>query len=104
MEPHYEPIRRLLERVRSRYRALEMLLTVTRAALSLSAVVVFAMAAHELVAVVTVSPLSLVAVGDVAVLAAAIVVVWAVQPLRTPHSERHLARFVEERLPSLDDR
>jgi len=104
MEPQYEPIRRLLERVRSRYRALEVSRTVIRVALALSAVVAFALAAHALVAVVTASPLSLVAVGVFAVLAAAIVVVWAVQPLRTRHSDRHLARFVEERLPSLDDR
>src|SRR6476660_7524572 len=100
MEPQYEPFGRLLDRVRSRSRPPAVCRTVSRAGWALSAVVALALAAHALVAVVTASPLSLVAVGVFAVLAAAIVVVWAVQPLRTRHSDRHLARFVEERLPS----
>jgi hypothetical protein len=104
MELQYGPIRRLLERVRSRYRALEVLRAVIRAALSLSAVVVFALAVQTLVAVATQSPVMLVAVGVLAVLSAAAALVWALRPLRTGHSDRRLARFVEERVPSLDDR
>jgi hypothetical protein len=93
MEPQYEPIRRLLERVRSRYRALEVSRTVIRVALALSAVVAFALAAHALVAGVTASPLSLVAVGVFGVLAAA-VVVWAVQRCGRGTPDGHRA-FVE---------
>ena len=65
---------------------------------------VFALAAHALAGFWTQSPLTLLVVGVVAVLGGASAVVWALRPLRTRHSDRHLARFVEERVPSLDDR
>ena len=104
MDLQYEPIRHLLERVRSRYRALEVSRAVIRAALSVSAVVALALAIHKLAAIATQSLAVVVAVGAVALLAVAAAIVWAVRPLRTRHSDRHLARFVEERVPSLDDR
>jgi len=104
MELQYEPIRRLLDQVRSRYRALEVSRVVIRSALSVSAVVLLTLSAHALAVVATQSPLAVVAVWIVAVLVVAAVLMWAVRPLRTRHSDRHLARFIEERVPSLDDR
>jgi hypothetical protein len=104
MELQYESIRQLLERVRLRYRAVEVSRAIVRGGLSVSAVVVFVLAAHALAVAAIPSPLVLLAIGGVALVSAAVAVLWAVRPLRTRYSDRHLARFVEERVPSLDDR
>jgi len=104
MELHDEAIRRLLDSVRSRYRALEVSRAVVRGALSVSAVVVLALGAHALAVATAQSPLVMILVAAFAVLAATSAVVWSVRPLRARPGDRHIARFVEEHVPALDDR
>ena len=104
MELQYESIRQLLERVRSRYRALEVSRAIVRSGLSVSAVVVVVLVAYALAVAAMPSPLLLTAIGGVGLMSAAGAIWWSVRPLRTQHSDRHLARFVEERVPALDDR
>jgi hypothetical protein len=104
MELHYESIRRLLARVRARCRALEVWRAVTRAAWWSAAALGIAVAAALLVSAGLRSPWTFVAIGAVAIVAVAAAVVRAVVPLKERPSDLRLARFVEERVPSLDDR
>ena len=101
---HYEAIRRLLAHVRSRYRAVKVWRAVTRAAWWSVAVVGVAVVAMLLGSAALRSPWTLIAIAGIAILTAAAAVVRAVLPLRRRPSDRRLARFVEERVPSLDDR
>ena len=103
MERQYEPIRRLLQRVRARYRALSMLDAAMRAALAMSAVVGVALAAWPVVSLDGRSPLALACVGGVALVLAAGAAVWGLLPLRDRPSDLQVARFIEERVPALDD-
>src|SRR5215510_1344227 len=104
MDRHYEPIRCLLDLVRARYRALTMCRAVVRAALAVSAVVGLSLAAASLAALATETPWLIAGVGAVALLTALTGVVWGVMPLRHVPSDIRIARFIEERVPSLDDR
>src|SRR4051812_6112333 len=99
MDLQYEPIRRLLENVRARYRAVEVCRAIVRAMLVASAIVAAALAAAPLVS----SPIVLIAIAAVAIVAAAGAGGWALLPLRARPSDAQVARFVEERVPSLDD-
>jgi hypothetical protein len=104
MELQYESIRRLLARVRSRLRAVEVSRAVSRAALAAAATVFLAVLANLLASRASPSPWAFLTIGVIAILTAAGVIVWAVLPLRQRPSDLRLARFVEERVPSLDDR
>ena len=100
MDLQYEPIRRLLENVRARYRAVAVCRAIVRAALMASAIVAAGLVASPLVS----SPIVLIAIAVVAIGAAAGAAGWALLPLRARPSDAQVARFVEERVPSLDDR
>ena len=77
---------------------------IVRAALSVSAVVGLSLAAASIASRVVRSPLALVVVAAIAVVLAASAMVWALLPLRQRPSDLRVARFVEEQVPSLDDR
>jgi hypothetical protein len=104
MELQYEPIRRLLATVRSRYRAVATYHAIARGALLASAVIGLSLAAASVASLGARSPLALAVIAAIAVLVAAGAVVWALLPLRERPSDLRVARFVEERVPSLDDR
>ena len=120
MELQYEPIRRLLATVRARYRAvamyhaiarafaryraLSMFDAVVRAALAISGVVGVALAAWSVASLDGRSPLTLACVGGVAFALAAGAAAWGLLPLRDVPSDLQMARFIEERVPDLDDR
>jgi len=104
MDLQYAPIRRLLDRVRARYRAIEMCHAIVRGALLASAVIGLSLAAASVASLAAKSPLALAAIAALALLLAAGAVVWALLPLRERPSDLRVARFVEERVPSLDDR
>jgi hypothetical protein len=104
MDRQYEPIRRLLALVRARYRALTMYRAIVRAALAASAIVGLSVAAASLASLVTETPWPLAAVGGIALLAVLAAVVWGLMPLRHTPSDTAVARFIEERVPALDDR
>jgi hypothetical protein len=104
MELQYEPIRRLLAIVRTRYRSVAMYHAIARGALLASAVIGLSLAAASVASLAARSPLALAAIAAAALLSAAAAVVWAVLPLRERPSDLRVARFVEERVPSLDDR
>src|SRR5579872_4598876 len=104
MDRQYEPIWRLIEAVRSRYRAMAVAQVVVRAAWSISAVVAAVLAAYVFVTLVRQSSTVLVAVAVLALAAIGLSVAWAIRPLRVRHSDRRFARLVEEHVPSLDDR
>jgi len=104
MDLQYEPIRRLLDSVRARHRAVAVCHALVRAALLASAVIGLSLAAASVASVAAKSPLALAVIAALALLAAAGAVVWAMLPLRDHPSDLRVARFVEERVPSLDDR
>ena len=104
LDQQYEPIRRLLARVRSRYRAIAVCHAIVRAALAASAVVGLALAAASVASLAARSPIALAVVAASAVVLSGGAVVWALLPLRQRPSDLKVARFVEERVPSLDDR
>jgi hypothetical protein len=98
---HYEPIRHVLRRVRSRWRTLCVLKASVRAMLAASAVVGVALIAAR---GIDRAPLALALVGAAALLFVAAGIVWGCLPLRHVPDDVRLARFIEERVPSLDDR
>jgi uncharacterized protein DUF4175 len=104
MDRQYEPIHRLLALVRARYRALTMCRAIVRAALAASAVVGLSVAAASLASLATVTPWPLAAVGGIALVTALAAVAWGLLPLRHKPSDTAVARFIEERVPALDDR
>jgi len=103
-----ERIQRLLQRVRSRRRGVEWLRAITRAALGVSLVVGVAIVAARALTLLSVgalrTPVTIVTAG-VATLGAAIAVLcWNLRPLAARPSDRRIARLIEERVPSLEDR
>src|SRR5262249_21989264 len=100
----YESIRRLLARVRSRHRAVEVSQAVTRAAWWSAAALALAIAVTLLVSAVLRSPWTSIAIGGIALLAVTVALVRAFLPLRHRPGDLQLARLVEERVSSLDDR
>jgi hypothetical protein len=98
---HYDAIRHVLQRVRSRWRTLSVLQASMRGTLAASVVVAAALiAAREIGR----APMALVLVGALALLCIAAVVIWASLPLRHVPDDGRVARFIEERTPALDDR
>src|SRR5262245_42031897 len=101
MTEQYQPIARLLERVRVRWRRLVVFRATTRAAL-LGAVtlLVFGLAAS----LTARAPFALAALGILAVLFVVASVVWGLHPIRESPSDARIARFIEERKTELDER
>ncbi len=104
MDRQYEPIRRFLQRVRARLRALSALDAAARAALALSAVVAVALAVWSLASLGGRSPIALASLLGVVLVLAASALVWGLLPLRGAPTDAQLARFIEEQVPALDDR
>jgi hypothetical protein len=97
----FESALELIARVRARWRRLVLLQSTVRAALGASAVLGLTLL---VAAWTTRTPLVLVGVVTAAVLALVAVLVWAFRPARDVPSDARVARFVEEREESLDDR
>ncbi len=98
---HYDAIRHILQRVRSRWRTLCLLQASTRGALAASAVLGAALVASHWM---DRAPVALALVGAAALLLVAAAVIWIGLPLRHVPDDRRIARFIEERAPTLDDR
>src|SRR5579859_2389356 len=94
-------IRELIDRVRRRWRTLRALQVSARVALAVLAVLVVWLVASRWTAG---APYRLAALAFLAVAAIAVVVIRGFWPLRRAPDDRHVARFIEEREPSLDDR
>src|SRR5436309_56766 len=101
---HYEQIRELLHRVRSRWKARSIFLAAVRGSLAASAVLGVALILAHGGRWAGSSPIALAAAGFVAFGLVVAAIVWGVAPLRHTPSDARLARFIEERTPSLDDR
>jgi hypothetical protein len=101
MSEQFQPIRELLDRVSARWRRVVLLDMTMRAALALSLVLALAFAVSFLT---TRSPIVLGIVGLIAVASSAGAMVWAAWPARHTPSDKAIARFIEERNSSLDER
>ncbi|MGE3955670.1 MAG: DUF4175 family protein [Vicinamibacterales bacterium] len=101
MSEQFAPIQELLNRVRARWRRLVLLEVTTRAALAGTVIIGFALVISRWL---TQSPVALSVLAVAAVLAGLAAIVWAAWPSRHVPSNRHVARFIEEREPSLDER
>ena len=104
MDSQFEPIRRFLDRVRARFRALSVFDAAVRAALAMSAVLAVALTAWSVASFGGRSPLLLALLAGCALVLIGGGLVWALLPLRSAPSDLQLARFIEERVPALDDR
>jgi hypothetical protein len=101
MSEQFGPIQELLDRVRARWRRLVLLDVATRAALAGTAVVAVAFAlAHWM----SRAPVALAVLGISGTIVALVAILWAAWPARHRPSDRKVARFIEEREPSLDER
>jgi hypothetical protein len=98
---HEETIRELIDRVRARWRILRTFRAIVRTALTagvvLGVALTVALWTHG-------APRVLAAVGLSALLVIAAAICRALWPLRNAPADRQVARFIEERAPSLDDR
>jgi hypothetical protein len=101
MNQQYEAIRALLANVRARWRRLTLLHGVVRAALAASVTlgVLFVLTRWT-----NGAPGLLAALGLAALAAALAGVVWGFRSTHQAPSDRQIARFIEEQVPSLDDR
>ena len=104
MDRQYEPIGRFLQRVRARLRALSALDAAARVALALSAVVAVALTVWSLASLGGRSPIALTSLLGVVLVLAAVALAWGLLPLRGAPTDAQVARFIEERVPALDDR
>ena len=77
---------------------------IVRVALAISGVVGVALAAWSVAALDGRSPLTLACIGGAAFALAAGAAAWGLLPLRDVPSDLQMARFIEERVPDLDDR
>src|SRR5689334_4902564 len=98
---HYSEIRQLIDAVRRRWRALCALHAMMRGALIAAVVVAIAVIASRWTAG---APLLLVVLAGIAAAAAVAAVTVCLWPLRRAPQDAKVARFIEERAPSLDDR
>src|SRR6185295_670898 len=98
---HYEAIRELIDRVRVRWRALVALRALVRGALIAAVVIGLAVVAARWTAG---APAVLMLIAAAAVLMAVAALTWCLAPLRRVPADGKVARYIEERTPSLDDR
>ncbi|MBZ5558837.1 MAG: hypothetical protein LAO77_16320 [Acidobacteriia bacterium] len=101
MQESLDEIRGLLDRVRARWRRLRVLRAAVRASLAVSAVLA---AALILLRFSAGAPVVYAAIGIAAVILAIVAAAWGVWPLRDAPTDAQIARFIEERAVSLDDR
>src|SRR2546428_8183006 len=101
MDAHYQAIRELIARVRARWRTLSLFQATIRGALAAAGVLI---AALFLAQWADRAPIALAITGLVACVLALGAIAWAAVPLRHTPSDLRVARFIEERTPSLDDR
>ena len=101
MSEQFGPIQQLLDRVRARWRRLVLLDITTRAAVAAAGVIGTALALSYWTSR---APVALAVIGVLALVAGVAAVTWAVWPARQVPSDRNVARFIEERDPSLDER
>ena len=101
---HNDQIRELLRDVRARWKTRSIFYATMRAALAASTVLGAALLITHGAHWAGRSPIALAAVGAVALGLAVAALIWGVAPLRHVPSDARLARFIEERTPSLDDR
>src|ERR1700712_2114006 len=94
-------IRQLLDRVRRRWRALVAMHALMRGALTAALVLGAALIAARWT---DGAPVALMALAAVAIVLAAAVLLWSLAPLRRVPADRQVARYIEERASSLDDR
>src|SRR5436190_2054823 len=104
LDTHSQRIRELLRRVRRRCRTLSTFHATIRAALAASGVIGAALLMMRLGHWAERSPLALALVASTALLLAIAAILWGPAPLRDAPSDVRLARFIEEREPSLEDR
>lgn len=101
MTPQYDAIRALLAQVRARWRTLTLLRGVLRAALAATLVLGLLFALTHWT---TRAPGALAVLGGVALAAVIAGVVWGFWSAHQAPSDRQIARFIEEQVPSLDER
>src|SRR5579872_6731718 len=101
MPEQFRTVQELLDRVRGRWRRAALLLAFARAASGIACVIALALLlAHW----TSRSPAALAATGAVGLAAALAAALWGLWPARRVPSDRATARFVEERVPFLDER
>src|SRR4051812_19271079 len=101
MPSNYPAIESLLRRVRARWRRLRVFEGSARVALAGSAVLAVALVATRLAGR---SPAALSLIALTAIVGLIVAAVWGARPLRQVPDDRRVARFIEERALSLDDR
>src|SRR5436190_5574766 len=98
---HEHTIRQLIDAVRRRWRTLHAFRAIVRAALGAALVLAVA---GMLAPATRGAPRALAAVGIFALAGATAALLRGLWPLRRVPGDRQVARFIEERAPSLDDR
>ena len=101
MRDNYPSIESLLRRVRARWQRLRLFKASVNVALAASAILGIALIAGRFAGR---SPVALALVAVTAFVAIVAAMVWRLLPLRHSPADQHVARFIEERAPSLDDR
>ena len=101
MPDNHQDIRQLVTRVRRRWHTLALFRALARAALAAAAVLIVALVVSHWTERAAIAMALTGVTGLVAVLT---VVAWAFAPLRRVPTDARVARFIEERAPSLDDR
>src|SRR4051812_21484743 len=98
---NYDDIRHLLTRVRARWRTLVALQAIVRGALIVAAILGAAIIASRWTGG---APVALMTLFGAAAALAVGTVAWCLAPLRRVPEDKQIARFIEERAPSLGDR
>jgi hypothetical protein len=102
---YFEDIRDLVRRARARWLMLTLFQATTRAALAAAGVLIVAVVVSQLVTHwADRTPLVLALTGACALALTLAAILWGLAPLRQRPSDARVARFIEERAPSLDDR
>src|SRR5665213_3960980 len=99
-------LRALLAAVRGRWRRLIAFRAIVRAGLAVTGVIAVALVLSRWMALTALSrtPVMLAALGVIVLFATISLVAWALRPVRETPSDARVARFIEEAVPSLDDR
>src|SRR2546428_7896729 len=101
MDAHYQAIRELIARVRSRWRTLSLFQATIRGALAAAGVLIAALFIAQWA---DRAPIALAVTGVVACALALGAIAWAAVPLRHTPSDLRVARFIQERTPPPHDR
>src|SRR4051812_38120985 len=101
MTEQFRPVQELLDRVRTRWRRLVLFDGVVRGALASAAVIAVAL---TLTHWTSRAPVALAVIGAAALAGVLASVAWGLWPIRRVPTDRAVARFIEERDSSLDER